>query len=94
MQFEVMLEGTGRQGGRGQEGIHQNSVFYADDGMLAFLDPGWLPGAFITLVGLFERVGWYINFGNMVRMVYRPLSVAPATLLTVFFLPGTGGRPF
>ena len=72
MGVEVMVEGTGSQGGRGQEGIHKNALFYVDDGMLAFLDPGWLPGAFITLVGLFERVGWKINFGNMVRMVYRP----------------------
>ena len=71
-----MVEGTGGQGGRGQEGIHQNNLFYADDGMLAYLDLGWLPGVFITLVGLFERVGRKMNVGKMIGMVRRPFQAA------------------
>ena len=63
---------TGIQGGRGQEGIHQNSLFYEDDVMLAFLDPGWLPGAFITLVGVLERVGRKINVSKMAGKFCRP----------------------
>ena len=41
----------------GQEGRHQNSLFYADNGMVALLDLRCLQGAFSTLVGLFDRVG-------------------------------------
>ena len=67
-----MGEGTGSQGVRGYEGIHQNSLFYADKGMVAFLESGWLPEAFITLVGLFERVGRKMKVRNMVGMVCRP----------------------
>ena len=52
---EVMEEVTGRQGGSGQEGRHQNSLFYMDDGMITSLDPGWLQGALSNLVGLFDR---------------------------------------
>ena len=76
MGFKVMGEGTGGQVRCGQEGIHQNSFFYADDGMVAFLDPGWLPGALITLVGLFERVGRKMNDGKMVGMVFRPCQAS------------------
>ena len=38
--LEVMVEGAGKQGKRRKEGRHQNSLFYTDDGMLAFSDPG------------------------------------------------------
>ena len=67
-----MGEETSSKGGRGQEGIHQNALFYVDDGMVDILDPGWLPGGFITLVDFFERVGWKMNVGKMVGMVCRP----------------------
>ena len=56
-------------GGRGQEGRHQNSLFYAGDGMIASSDPGWLQGAFSTLVGLFDWVGLRKNTGKTVGMV-------------------------
>ena len=54
---EVMVEGTGEKVGRGQEGRHQNSLFYTDDNMVALSEPGWIQGAFSTLVGIFDRVG-------------------------------------
>ena len=31
---EEMVEGGGRQGGRGREGRNQNSLFYSNDGMI------------------------------------------------------------
>ena len=67
-----MGERTGSKGRRGHEGIHKNALFYVDDGMVDFFDPGRLPGAFITLVGFFERVGRKMNVGKMVGMVCRP----------------------
>ena len=33
--FTVMVESVEEWGGRGQEGRHQNPLFYADDGMVA-----------------------------------------------------------
>ena len=45
------------------------SLFYADNGMVASSDPGWLQGAFNTLVGLFDRVGLQINVGKTVGTV-------------------------
>ena len=51
---EDIVESTGGQGGCGREGRHQNSLFYADDGMIASSDPGWLQRAFRTLVGMFD----------------------------------------
>ena len=40
------------------------------------MDPGWLQGAFNTLVGLFERVGLRTNFGKIVGMVCHPCQAA------------------
>ena len=57
------------RGERGQEGRHQNALFYADNGMVASSDPRWLQGAFSTLVGLFDRVGLRNNVGKTVGMV-------------------------
>ena len=34
----VMVEGVEEQGEHGQEGRHQNPLFYADDGIIALLD--------------------------------------------------------
>ena len=45
----VMVEGAEEWGERGQEGRHQNDLFYVDNGMVALLDPRCLKGAFITL---------------------------------------------
>ena len=44
------------QSGCGQEVSHQNSLFYADYGMVALSDLIWLQGAFSTLLGLFYRM--------------------------------------
>ena len=60
---EVMVYSAVR---RGQEVRHQNSLFYADDGMVASSDPRCIQGAFITLEGIFERVGLKTNFGKAV----------------------------
>ena len=72
----VMGEGTCGKGGRIQEGIQNNSLLYADDGMIALLEAGWLLGLFSNLLGLFERVGWQVNVGKMVGMVFRLFQVA------------------
>ena len=57
------------RGELGQEGRHQAALFYADNGMVASSDPGWIQGAFNTLVGLFDRVGLRPNVGKTVGMV-------------------------
>ena len=38
----VIAEGAEERGERGQEGRHQNSLFYADNFMVASSDPRWL----------------------------------------------------
>ena len=53
----VMVEGVGERGDHGQEGRHQNSLFYADDGMVALLGAQCLQIEFSTLFGLFNRMG-------------------------------------
>ena len=55
-----------------QEGRHQATLFYADDGMVASSDPAWLQGALTALVGLFDRVGLWKNVGKTVIMVCHP----------------------
>ena len=66
---EVMVEGAYKQGGRGQEGRHQNSLFYADGGMVPSSDTIWLQGALSTMAGMFNRVGLKTNIGKTVGMV-------------------------
>ena len=68
----VMVEGAEERGKCGKEGRHQNSLFYADDGMVVSSDPQWLQGAFSTLVGLFDRVGLRNNDEKKVGIVCRP----------------------
>ena len=46
-----------------------DALFFADYGMVALSDPRWLQGDFITLVGLFDRVGLKTNVGNTVGML-------------------------
>ena len=65
----VMLEGAEERGKCGQEGRHHNALFYADDGMVALLEPQWLQGTFSTLVVMFDRVGLRTNLGKTVGMV-------------------------
>ena len=66
---ELVVEDVDERGKSGKEGRHQDSLFYADNGMVASLDPRWIQGAFSTLVGLFDRVGMQTNFGKTVDMV-------------------------
>ena len=72
----VMVEGAEERGEHGQEVRHNNSLFYADNDMVASSDLQWLQGAFITLVGLFDRVVLWTNVGNTVSMVCRPYQEA------------------
>ena len=67
----VVVEGAEEQGRHVQEGRHQNALFYADDGMVAFSDPRWLQGDFSILVGLFIKVGLRTNFRKIFGMVCR-----------------------
>ena len=60
------------RGERGQEGRHQDSLFYADGGMVSLSDPRWLQVAFNTLIGLFNRLGLRTNSRKTVCMVCRP----------------------
>ena len=63
---KVIAESADEKSGRSHEGMPQNSLFYADDGMVTSSDSRWIQGAFITLVGLFNRVGLDTNFGKTV----------------------------
>ena len=74
--LEEMVESAGNQGGCRNEGIHQNVLLYADDGMIASSDPGWLQEEFFTLLGLFDWVDLSTNAGNTVRMIFRPCQAA------------------
>ena len=69
---EEMVYSADRQGGCGQDGRNQNAFFYAYGGMIALSDPGWLQGAFSTLVGLFDWMGMSTNIGKTVGMICRP----------------------
>ena len=71
-----MVEGAEEKGELGQEGRHQASLFYVDDGMVALSDPHWLQGAFSTLAGLFDRMGLHNNVGKTIGMVCRPCQAA------------------
>ena len=60
----VMVEGAEERRECGQKGRHKNSLFYADDVIVALLDPQWMKCAFSTLVGLFNWVGLQNNVGK------------------------------
>ena len=64
------------QGELGKEGRHQPALFYANHGMVTSSDPGWLQGAFNTLVSHFDRVGLRNNVGNTVVTVFHPCQAA------------------
>ena len=64
------------RGELGKEERHQAALFYANAGMVASSDPGWLQGSFKTLVGLFDRVGLHTNVGKKVGMVCHPCPAA------------------
>ena len=71
-----MVEGADEWNGCGQEGRHQNDLFYTDDRMVASLDPRWLQGVFSTLLGLLNRMGLKTNVSKTVGMVFRPCQAA------------------
>ena len=66
------MEEAEARGETGQEGQHQDALFYANDGMVVSSDPAWLQGAFTALVGLFDRVCLRTNAGKTVSMVCHP----------------------
>ena len=72
----MTLDNAEKRGERGEEGRHQASLFYADDGMVASSDPRWLQWEFNALVSLFKRVGLQTNVGKTVRMVCRLCQAA------------------
>ena len=72
----MALEEAEKRGERGNEGRHQDALFYADNGMLVLSDPHWLQWAFDALVSLFERVGLWTNVRKTFRMVCRPCQAA------------------
>ena len=89
----VMVEVSEERGGRRQEGIHHNALFYTDDGMVALSDLQWLQGSFITLVGLFNRVGLWNNFWKTVSMVCRLCQAAGTQLEAAYGRWVTGEGP-
>ena len=72
----VMVESAEEKSGCGQEGRHQNSLFYAYDSMVVSSDPIWIQGNLSTLVGLFNRVGLNTNVRKTVRKVCRLFQTA------------------
>ena len=46
-------------------------LFYADEGLVASTDPGWLQSEFDTLTGLFDQVGLRTNVRKTMGMVCR-----------------------
>ena len=91
--FTVIVEVSYDRSRRRQEGRHQNSLFYADDIMVASSDPRWLQGVFGTLAGLFDRLGLNTNVGKTVRMVYRPCQASVMYSETAYGRRMTGSGP-
>ena len=54
----------------------KSAYFYADDGVIASIDPGWLQLAFDFLARLFDQVGLQMNVHKTVRMVFWPFRAA------------------
>ena len=50
--------------------------FYADDGLVAYTDPGWLQSEFDTLTRIFDRVGMRKNVHKTMGMVCKPFRTA------------------
>ena len=82
-----------KRGERGNEGRHQASLFYADDGMVALSDPSWIQWAFDTLVSLFDRVGLRTIVGKKVSMVCRPCQAAGTQSTAAYRRKMTGEVP-
>ena len=72
--FAGMVDIADKWSGRGQEGRHQNSIFYTDDSIVASSDPRWIQGAFRTPVGLFNRVDLNNNVRKTAGIFCCPLQ--------------------
>ena len=60
-----------------EEGLKvQEAILYAEDGMVAYTNPGWLQTAFDTLIGIFDRAGMNMNVRKTVGMVCHPCREA------------------
>ena len=51
-------------------------LFYAEDGMVASTDPGWIQLAFNTLTGVFDQLVLRLNVRKTVEMLCRPCRAA------------------
>ena len=52
------------------------ALFYANNGVVASTDPGWLQLEFDFMMGLFDRVGLHTNVRKTVGMVFRTFQAA------------------
>ena len=68
----VMVKGAEERGNCGKYFRHQNTLLYSDNRMIALSETHGLQGAFINIVGMFDRVGLRTNVGKTVGMVFRP----------------------
>ena len=39
----------------------EGGIFFAENGLVVFTDPGWIQLAFNIMTGLFDRVGLWTN---------------------------------
>ena len=66
---------SGGAGGKdewGREAIYRNTIFYADDGLVASTESVWSQGVFDTITGFFDRVRLRNNSRKMVGTICRP----------------------
>ena len=89
----AMAEVAEERDEHGQEGRHQNALFYADNVIVASSDPQWLQGAFSTLVSLFDRVGLWTNVRKTLGMVCRKCQGEGTQLEVAYRQRMTGEGP-
>ena len=53
----------------------QDTVFYANDGLISGRNPIWVQGALTTLVWTFEGMGLYTNLGKTKYMICTPVFI-------------------
>ena len=71
------------------------ALFYAEDGMVTSIDPGWLQLVFDTLTGMFDQVGLQTNVCKTVGMMCRPFREAGVLIDKAYHQRMTGeGRSF
>ena len=88
-----VIEESEARGELVKEGRHQTALFYADYGMVASSYPGWLQGAFNTLVSLFDRLGLRTNVGKTVGMVCHTWQAAGNLAMEAYGRRVTGVGP-